>query len=71
MAIANVHIALVYCPDEEKQILFAILITIWMLPLYTVIVFSSYIFMQFCRTLSENFKQLRVDISEKSKQVWT
>lgn len=68
-AIANVHIALVYCPTSEKQILFAVVITIWMLPIYTVIVFSGYIFMQFCRTISENFKQLRHDIGEKSRQV--
>jgi hypothetical protein len=40
-----------------------------MLPIYTVIVFSGYIFMQFCRTISENFKQLRHDIGEKSRQV--
>ena len=63
------HIALVYCPTSEKQILFAVVITIWMLPIYTVIVFSGYIFMQFCRTISENFKQLRHDIGEKSRQV--
>ena len=29
------HIALVYCPTSEKQILFAVVITIWMLPIYT------------------------------------
>ena len=68
-AVVNVHLALVYCPTVEKQILFAILITIWMLPPYTAIVFTRYIFMQFCRTLSENFKQLRFDIGERSKQV--
>lgn len=68
-AFANVHIALIYCPSVEKQVLFMVLITIWMLPLYTVIVFSGYIFSQFARTLLENFKQLRVDIGEKSKQV--
>ena len=33
------------------------------------IVFTGYVFMQFCRTLSENFKQLRIDIGIKSKQV--
>lgn len=67
--IANIHIALIYCPDEPKQIIFSIVMTIWMLPLYTVIVFSGYVFMQFCRTLSENFKKLRTDIGIKSKQV--
>ena len=68
-AVVNVHLALVYCATVEKQILFAILITIWMLPPYTVIVFTRYIFMQFARTLCENFKQLRFDIGERSKQV--
>ena len=29
------HIALVYCPTSEKQILFAVVVTIWMLPIYT------------------------------------
>ena len=68
-AIINVHLALVYCPNLEKQIIFAVIMTIWMLPIYTAIVFSGYIFMQFCRTISENFKQLRHDIGEKSRQV--
>ena len=68
-SIANVHVALVYCPTVEKQILFAILMTIWMLPLYTVVGFTSYLFMQFSRTLCENFRQLRYDVGEKSKQV--
>ena len=68
-ALANLHIALVYCPTTEKQILFIVIITIWMLPLYTVIVFSRYLFMQFARTLIANFRQLRYDIGEKSKQV--
>ena len=66
---ANVHVALVYCPTMEKQIIFAVAMTLWMLPLYTVVVFTSYIFMQFCRTLHENFRQLRYDIVERSKQV--
>jgi hypothetical protein len=61
---------MIYCLTDEKQIIFAVVITIWMLPLYTVIVFTGYIFMQFCRTLSENFKQLRMDIGIKSKQVF-
>ncbi len=30
-AIANIHIALIYCPTEDKQILFSVIITIWML----------------------------------------
>lgn len=68
-ALANVHIALVYCPTTEKQILFSSLITLWMLPVYTCIFFSRYLFQQFARTLIENFKQLRHDIGEKSKQV--
>ena len=68
-AIVNIHIALVYCATVEKQILFSVMITVWMLPLYTAIVFPGYIFMQFCRTLAENFKQLRFDIGLKSQQV--
>ena len=67
--IANIHIALVYCPTMEQQILFSVGITIWMLPIYTVIVFTRYIFAQFCRTLTENYRQLRHDIGLKSKQV--
>ena len=67
--IANIHIALVYCPTMEQQILFSVGITIWMLPIYTVIVFTGYIFAQFCRTLTENYRQLRYDIGLKSKQV--
>ena len=67
--IANIHIALVYCPTMEQQILFSVGITIWMLPIYTVIVFTGYIFAQFCRTLTENYRQLRYDIGQKSKQV--
>ena len=67
--LVNIHLALVYCPTVDKQILFSVLITIWMLPPYTVIVFSRYVFMQFARTLHENFRQLRFDIGERSKQV--
>ena len=68
-AIANIHIALVYCPTVEKQIIFSVVITIWMLPIYTCIVFTGHVFAQFSRTLTENFKQLRFDIGLKSKQV--
>lgn len=68
-AIINVHLALVYCSDLEKQVIFAVVMTIWMLPIYTVIVFNGHVFMQFCRTISQNFKQLRHDIGDKSRQV--
>lgn len=66
LVISNIHIALLYCDSETKQIIFVLAATLWIVPLYLAMVFYGYVINQFVASLGLYFKHLRSDVVYKN-----
>ncbi len=58
-----------FCPDPDKEILYAVAVSIWLVPLYVVCSFSGILFMQFGHTLAEYFEEMAEEVAERNAQI--
>ena len=66
LIVSNIHIALLYCDSETKQIIFVLAVTLWIVPLYLAMTFFGYVINQFVASLGLYFKHLRSDVVYKN-----
>ena len=66
LVISNIHIALLYCDSETKQIIYVLVTTLWIVPLYLAMIFYGYVINQFVASLGLYFKHLRSDVVYKN-----
>ena len=66
LIISNIHIALLYCDSETKQIIYVLVTTLWIVPLYLAMIFYGYVINQFVASLGLYFKHLRSDVVYKN-----
>ena len=66
LVISNIHIALLYCDSETKQIIFVLVASLWIVPLYLAVIFYGYVINQFVASLGLYFKHLRSDVVYKN-----
>ena len=69
LLITNIHLAILYCDTDIKQIIFASVATVWVIPLYLATTFLGYIITQLIITLSLYFKHLRSDVVYKNDSI--
>ena len=66
LIIYNIHIALLYCDTDVKQLIFVVGVTLWLVPLYLAMVFLGFVINQLVCTLGLYFKHLRSDVVYKN-----